>query len=366
MNVSGNPLDYLAAFSGGILVSLTPCIYPLIPITVSFIGVRAGGVKLRGLSLSLVYVTGMAVTYAALGLLASLTGKFFGAISAHPITIIVVGVFMVLFSLSMLELFKIPVPIFIKFPPLKNKGYLSAFILGFSSGFIVSPCVSPVLGAILVYLAAKSNVLYGTTLLLVFAYGMGLILIMVGTFSSVLLSLPKSGRWMIWIKKACALALMLIGIYFILTAIFGTFAYGAQAENSTYPPVVDFKLSDIQQNNVTLSEYLGKQPVLLFFWTTWCPYCRKELKMLNEKYAQLTSGGIEILAINVGERLYKVEKFIKSYRLDYKVLLDQYATVADAFSILGVPTYILIDKKGNQRLTAYSFPEDKYRSLLRE
>ena len=219
MNVLGNPLDYLIAFSGGILVSLTPCIYPLIPITISFIGVRAGGVKLRGLSLSLVYVTGMAVVYAALGLLASLTGKFFGAISTHPITNIVVGVFMVLFSLSMLELFKIPTPILIKFPPVKNKGYLSAFILGLSSGFVVSPCVSPVLGAILVYLAAKNNMFYGTTLLLVFAYGMGLILIIVGTFSSVLLSLPKSGRWMIWIKRVCALVLMLIGIYFIFTAI---------------------------------------------------------------------------------------------------------------------------------------------------
>ena len=157
--------------------------------------------------------------------------------------------------------------------------------------------------------------------------------------------------------------ILAIGVFFLM----GSFALDhAQAENPTYPPVVDFKLPDIQQNNVALSEYLGKQPVLLFFWTTWCPYCRKELKMLNEKYAQLTSDGVEILAINVGERLYKVEKFIKSYRLDYKVLLDQYATVSDAFGILGVPTYILIDKKGNQRLTAYSFPEDKYRSILGE
>ena len=171
-------------------------------------------------------------------------------------------------------------------------------------------------------------------------------------------------REIIMKNYSSGIALILAASVFLLM---GSFALDhAQAENPTYPPAADFKLSDIQQNSVTLSEYLGKQPVLLFFWTTWCPYCRKELKMLNEKYAQLTSDGIEIMAINVGERLYKVEKFIKSYRLDYKILLDQYATVADAFGILGVPTYILIDKKGNQRLTAHSFPEDKYRSLLRE
>jgi thiol:disulfide interchange protein DsbD len=215
MNLSGSPFDYLIAFSGGILLSFTPCIYPLIPVTISFIGIKAGGSKFKGLSLSLVYVTGMAITYSFLGLLASLTGKFFGAFSTNPITNILVGIIMIIFGLFMLDAFQIPAPIFIKLPLFKKQGYLSAFILGLSSGLIISPCISPVLGAILVYLAKKNNIFYGATLLLTFAYGMGLILILIGTFSSVLLSLPKSGRWMMQIKKICAFILIGVGVYFI-------------------------------------------------------------------------------------------------------------------------------------------------------
>lgn len=220
MDVLGKPIDYLVAFSGGVLVSLTPCIYPLIPITASFIGIKAEGRRLKGLSLGLIYVTGMAFTYSILGLVASLTGKFFGAFSTHPLTSIIVGVVIIIFGLSMLEVFQIQLPVFIKLPHLNKKpGYLSSFLLGLTSGLIISPCISPALGAILVYLAARSNILYGITLLFAFAYGMGLILIIIGAFSSLLLSLPKAGRWMVQIKKICALLLMLIGAYFIYTAI---------------------------------------------------------------------------------------------------------------------------------------------------
>lgn len=220
MNLSGSPFDFVLAFAGGVLVSFTPCVYPLIPVSVGYIGVSASGSRLRGLSLSALYVTGIAVTYSLLGLLASLTGTFFGSISANPITRIVVGVIIIIFALSMLDLFAIRLP-GIKAPGLKKGNYLSTFLLGLASGLIVSPCLTPVLGSILLYLATKKNMAYGMFLLVSFAYGMGLVLILVGTFSSILVNLPKAGRWLNYIKRFFAVLLIISGLYFIINAIRG-------------------------------------------------------------------------------------------------------------------------------------------------
>ena len=219
MNLSGNHVDYLVAFFGGVLLSFTPCVYPLIPISVGFIGVRAAGSKIKGLVLSLIYVTGVAIIYSLLGLMASLTGKFLGAISTHPITSIFVGVIIIVFGLSLFDKFSISLPNIIKLPTIKKGDYFSTFLLGLTSGLIISPCISPVLGAILVYLGTKKNLLYGMTLLLSFAYGMGLVLIVSGTFSSILLGLPKSGKWLIFIKRVFAFLLIGMGIYFIFCGL---------------------------------------------------------------------------------------------------------------------------------------------------
>lgn len=219
MTLSETPVDYLVAFLGGTIISFTPCVYPLIPITAGFIGIKSGGSKLKGLTLSLIYVTGVAITYSLLGLLASLTGRFFGSVSSSPITYIFVGIAVILFGLSMLDLFQISWPNIIRLPAQKKKGYISTFLLGLSSGLIVGPCLTPVLGSILVYLATKNNILYGMALLFSFAYGMGLVLILVGTFSSILVSLPKSGKWMVYIKKLSGIILLGTGIYFISLAI---------------------------------------------------------------------------------------------------------------------------------------------------
>lgn len=219
MELSGSPVDYLIAFFGGILVSLTPCVYPLIPVAAGYIGVTSSGSKAKGLTLSLLYVTGVALTYSALGLAASVTGEIFGRINASPITHLFVGIVIILFGFSMFDLFALPLPNMIKLPAIKKHSYLSAFVLGLSSGLIISPCLTPVLGSILVYLATKKNFIYGTFLLFSFAYGMGLILILTGIFSSLLVSLPKSGKWLIWIKRAFAFILCGMGIYLIIVAI---------------------------------------------------------------------------------------------------------------------------------------------------
>jgi len=219
MTLSGSPFDYLIAFFGGILISLTPCIYPLIPVTVGFIGATSGGSKRKGFFLSLMYVTGIAVTYSVLGLIASLTGSIFGQISSHPLTNLIVGVLIFVFGLSMLEVFNFPALQLVKLPQVKKGNYISAFVLGLTSGLVVGPCLTPVLGSILLYLTEKHDLFYGVTLLFTFAYGMGLILILIGTSSSILANLPKSGRWLKIIKRICAFILIGMGIFFVYLAI---------------------------------------------------------------------------------------------------------------------------------------------------
>ena len=200
-------------------MSLTPCVYPLIPVTAGYIGVRAAGNRIQGLILGLVYVTGVAITYAGLGIAASLTGSMFGRISAHPVTRLAVGGVIVVFGLAMLDLFNIPLPRPARMPSLRRNSYISTFLLGASSGFVVAPCTTPVLGSILVLLAQKNNVAYGGFLLLCFAYGMGAILVGSAVFSTLLTTLPKAGNWMSVIKKVYAVILLAAGAYFILDAI---------------------------------------------------------------------------------------------------------------------------------------------------
>lgn len=128
----------------------------------------------------------------------------------------------------------------------------------------------------------------------------------------------------------------------------------------------DFKLQDLNQETVTLSNYRDKQVVLLFFWTTWCPYCRTELKVINDRYEKLAKDGLQVLAINVGESTSKVLNFTKRYNLAFRILLDKDTTVASSYRILGVPTYILIDKRGYIRFEDNRFPQGKYKDLISE
>ncbi|MCM8797773.1 MAG: sulfite exporter TauE/SafE family protein [Candidatus Omnitrophica bacterium] len=219
MNLLGNPLDFILAFFWGLAVSFTPCIYPLIPITAGYIGANASGSRMKGFVLSLFYTTGMAITYSILGIFAVLTGSLFGRVSSHPVTHIILGVAIIVFALSMLGLFKIPIFGITRLPRIKKKNYFSAFILGLASGLIVSPCLTPALASILAYLATKRNLLYGAFLLFSFAYGMGAVLILIGTFSGMLANLPKSGNWLMYIKRICAAIMMAAAIYFIYTGI---------------------------------------------------------------------------------------------------------------------------------------------------
>ena len=216
------PLSLLAVYLAGVLISFTPCVYPVIPITLAYIGARGRGSKWRGFVLSLIYVAGMAVTYTILGAVAALSGKLFGQIQSHPWTYFLIGNLCVLMGLSMLGVFTFNVrtPGFItREPPRKRgKGVVGSFLVGAASGLVIGPCTAPALAVILGYAATRENVAYASSLMFVFAFGMGTLLILVGTFAGLLAAIPRSGPWMVRISRIFGWILLGAGEYFLINA----------------------------------------------------------------------------------------------------------------------------------------------------
>jgi len=216
---AGSLLAYPASFFGGVLVSLTPCIYPLIPVTVAFIGSRSETSMGRRSALSLAYVIGIAFTYALLGSSAALTGKLFGRVAAHPLTNFVVGNILLLMALSLFDLFDFPIPRFLMRPSgSKPSGIAGAFMVGLTTGLVMSPCAAPVFGALLLFVASRHNVVFGMSLMFTFAMGMGSILVAIGTFTGLTSCLPRSGRWIVMVRKAFGCLMFLAGEYYLIQA----------------------------------------------------------------------------------------------------------------------------------------------------
>ena len=215
-----SPLAYLVSFAGGVLASLTPCVYPLIPILVGVIGATGTQSRLRAFQLSLAFVLGMAVTYSVLGLAAALTGKIFGQLTTHPVAYLVVGNVCLIFALSMLGIFELQLPGgWGKSQGAEGrKGTLGVFVMGASSGVVAAPCTVPVLGALLTFVAQSRNIVFGFSLLFTFALGLGFLLAVVGTFTGLVTSLPKSGPWLVRIRQAFGILLIAVAEFFIFRA----------------------------------------------------------------------------------------------------------------------------------------------------
>ena len=213
---SFSPTAYLIVFAAGVLTSFTPCVYPMIPVTVTYIGGASAGSKRRAALRTLVYVLGIALVYAALGAFAALTRQFFGRISSSPWVLFAVGNVIIIFGLSMLDAIVIPIPGVLVRGSKGGENYLGALVMGMASGLVAAPCTAPVLGTLLLYVGSRGNVAYGASLLFVFALGLGFLLLLLGTFAGALTSLPKAGAWMVTIKKIFGFGMILIGEYFLI------------------------------------------------------------------------------------------------------------------------------------------------------
>ncbi len=214
-------LSYMAVFAAGVLTSFTPCVYPMLPVTVAFIGGKSRGSKAKAVLLSLFYILGIAVMYSFLGALAALSGTFFGKISTNPWLQFMVANIFILMGLNMLDVWQMPTFSFAhKFKAAQESRFdlLGAFAFGLAAGSIFAPCTAPVLGVLLAFVASRQNVMYGISMLFIFALGMGILLFIAGTFTGFLTSLPKAGAWTEKIKKVFGWIMIAVGEYFLIIA----------------------------------------------------------------------------------------------------------------------------------------------------
>jgi len=213
-------LAYPLVFGAGLITSLTPCIYPLIPVTVSILGAKKAESRVKAFLLALSYVLGIAVTYAILGAVAALTGSLFGQVASNPWVNIGMAVVLAALCLNMLEVFQFRLPGIGGGAAGQNRktGFVSNFVMGLLFGLVASPCTAPVLGAILLWVGQTGSVIRGSSLLFVFALGMGTFLLAIGTFSSLATTLPRSGDWMIRVKTVMGLLLLGMAGWFCFQA----------------------------------------------------------------------------------------------------------------------------------------------------
>lgn len=223
MQVSANPLSIFSAFFAGVLVSFTPCVYVFLPITLSYIGTKSANSKTKGFLLSFVYASGLALTFSTLGVIAALSGRVFGSLTQGAFFYILLGNIYLVLGLSLLDVFTISnINLPFRDQLKKNlpgpKGWLGVFILGILSGLVIGPCTTPVLGAILTFIAKERDILSGSILLASFAFGMSLLLILAGTFSALAQRMPKSGVWNRRVKIFGAILLIAGAQYFFIKA----------------------------------------------------------------------------------------------------------------------------------------------------
>ncbi len=207
----------ILAFGAGFATSLTPCVYPMIPITIGIIGARSAGKRSKGFSLSLLYVLGIAVTYSALGTSAAITGSLFGSVLQNVWVILFVCTIFVVMAMSMFGAFELQVPggFAGRMSRVQGSGYPGAFLLGLIAGIVASPCIGPVLVAMLAYVGASGNVMLGFSLFFTFALGLGVLFVVLGTFTGLLAGIPRSGNWMIGVKTVFGLVFLGVAIYYL-------------------------------------------------------------------------------------------------------------------------------------------------------
>jgi thiol:disulfide interchange protein DsbD len=207
-------------FGAGVLTSLTPCIYPMIPITAGLLGGggAVGRPRRRTVLLTISYVVGLALVYAMLGLIAGMTGTLFGTISANPWAYFAIGNLLLLAGLAMLEVIPIAAPqrLLAWAGRLGSDSVPAAFVLGATSGLVAAPCGAPAFAAVLTWVATTQSAVLGFLYLFVFSLGMTTLLVVVGLASGSLAALPRSGAWLVWIKRAGAVIMLAMAEYYFI------------------------------------------------------------------------------------------------------------------------------------------------------
>jgi cytochrome c-type biogenesis protein len=211
----------LVVYAGGVVTSLTPCLYPMIPVTVSIVaGSRGASRRSTRMSLAATYVLGLAGAYAGLGLIAGLTGTLFGSISTNPWMLFVMANVMLAASAMMADVIPVPIP-----QRLRDRSatmgeggrYAGVLVMGIVSGLVAAPCGAPVMAAILTWVSATKSAWLGFLYLFVFSLGMSSLLLAFAFVADSSLRLPRAGPWMLWVKRAVAIILLGVAEYYLIS-----------------------------------------------------------------------------------------------------------------------------------------------------
>lgn len=208
-----------SAFAAGFVTSLTPCVYPMLPVVIGYLGNLCGS-RTQRMAAAALYALGLASVYATLGVVAGLSGSMFGGMTQNAYVHLGFGAVVLYCSGVMMGWYTFPgwlsrVQVARGASP---RSYLAAFSLGAGSGLVAAPCSAPVLAGLLVYTAAQQDPIGGALMLLSFALGMSLLLLIVGLSANLMRFLPKSDRWMLGMQRVMALCLLCGGLYFVFRA----------------------------------------------------------------------------------------------------------------------------------------------------
>lgn len=411
---------YFLMFGGGLLASVTPCTYPVLPLTVGYIGNMAGADRWKAFFLSITMVIGMAFVYAVLGSIVAAVGGTFGSIMGNGWALYAIAMYFMIMGLFLLDVFYFPVPGFIARLQVKSSnsaGMFGAFVQGGVSGLICGPCTGPLLavafGAMAITLKETHGVGYalqifkGGALLFLFGIGQGALILLAGVSTGFISRLPKAGVWMEALKKGFALMIIVAAtLLFVLVgqntdfpnliqllATTETAAVPAEApvaplaapppaiatdvatapkplaspapekraaEKPLLNPAPDFTLPALEGAQVTLSQFRGKKGVVLVFFATWCVACMKELPENIRFSESVQKENIVVLGMNYKQSKETVERLRKSEQITYPILLDEEGTVTgEKYAIRGLPHIVGINAKGEIVYRGVSLPENR-------
>lgn len=377
-------LGILIIFLWGLALNLTPCIYPLIPITISYFGAQSSGNKLQSIMMGVFYAIGMAVTYSLMGLLAALTGSMLGTALQNPVVVIFIAAIFLALATSMFGLWEIRVPQSLALAGNKNRsGYFGSLMMGLLVGFIAAPCIGPIVLSLLVYVGKLGNPLMGFFLFFVLSLGLGVPYIFLAAFSSSIGKLPRSGEWMISVKIIFGfvlivmalntlgplmpenvyniifpLSIILSGIYLILFDNKGLNAKGytkfkyalaiAGIAAGTWLLKPESHSAEVSWTNLTSLQQIessvksGGKPVMIDFYADWCAQC-KEL----DKYTY------------TDEKVAELSRNTNNIKID---LTKENPDISDKYGIKGLPVVIFMKPNGEEikelRVTGFLKPEE--------
>lgn len=380
---SGLLLSILFVFLGGLALNLTPCVYPLIPITIGYFGGQSEGKTSKLFVLGVLYVLGMALTYSIVGVVTAMSGAIFGALLQNPIVIIVIAVIFVVLALSMFGLYEIKAPdsLVMKAGGARS-GVFGAFFMGLTMGVVAAPCIGPFVLGLVTYVAAKGDIFYGFIMFFFLAVGLGVPYLFLAIFSGRIKSLPRAGFWMEGVRNIFGFILIGMAIYFvnpILPKVLAhyllpVFMIGA----AIYLLFINKLANDVVGYRIFKSVF-SVLMIVIAAWMLWpveksAPNWEKYTttsyevalqnneKILIDFYADWCIPCKELDALTFSDKnVINALSDFKTFKVDMtKSLSEETTLIREKFNIVGMPTILFINSKGNEvkRITGFMNAEE--------